>query len=586
MKTCRVLLVCLTLVGSASSVLGELPPPLTESSEQQSIGIVTLPSKTGLPAAAARLAATSELSTPRSTEERKLNYGKLERKLATLFPNSKVYLIPMAHKVLVRGQCPNEDEAASVINIVRAEVVELEPISWETPFFLDGSEPAVLTLNDLVRLKRNDLAAQRILNELRVGVMESDAQEVPPVPGFEVTPVASTPFLKRSLPAQWQHLLTADSHCLPTAACPTDLPRCLTGPPSIVPAPPTLNAVPMIESVPPPPSHVEQFQFHLARAEDQLRASGLTDEANQLQAMHRMFSAQHQGTLHIARKEAQLKALQNEIALLKRTTVSNATQVSLRVRLVELVKGDESWKAIGPLLDGAHPGHPSAWRTSAVLCGVMDSAGIHQLLEHLCRSGAVKIVAEPQMVVMNGSLCRFESGGEAPAPSVVGVGGAQWGASRSFGISIDACPVVVGDRIRLHIETEFTRLEDAVNQAGPHPVSSRRSATSVELRVGQTLVMTGLKGQRRRAVAATQTPGDVTQVGQLIDEQTRSDRDDVELLVVITPEIVRPMGPFELPPWPSGAVPNVEATRPFRLPPAPLPANDWAPKSDAEPQPR
>ena len=49
MKTFPVLLVCLTLVGSASSVLGELPPLLTESSEQSSIDIVPSPSKADLP---------------------------------------------------------------------------------------------------------------------------------------------------------------------------------------------------------------------------------------------------------------------------------------------------------------------------------------------------------------------------------------------------------------------------------------------------------------------------------------------------------------------------------------------------------
>ena len=587
MKTCCVLVVCLTLVGSASSVLGELPPLLTQASEQRFIDFVPSPPKAGLPASGARLAATSKLSTPRSTEERKLDYGRLERRLAALFPNSKVYLIPMAFKDIVRGQCPNEDEVATILKIIRDAVVELEPVGWETPFILDGSEPAVLTLNDIVRLKRNDLAAACILNELRVDAIVSDAHEVPPVPSHDVMPVSTTPYSTRSLPPLLHNLLSADSCRAMPVWCPSDLPRAVTGPPSYIAVPHPLTAVPTFEPVSPSAPDADPFQSHLTRAEDQLRAAGLTDEAHQLQAMHQMFSAQHQGTLLIARKEAQLSVLQSEIALLKRTTVSNTTQVSLRVRLVEIAKSDETWKAIGPLLGDDRLTDPqSPARIAGTFRGVLNGDEIHRLLDHLCRSGAVKIVSEPQMTVLNGRQCRFVSGGEVPVPSVVGVGGAQDTAYRSFGTSIEACPRVAGDRIRLSIKAESTRQEEAVQQAGTHPTSSRRITTCVEMRSGQTLFLRGLYSRRPSAVVEPKTRGAFSQVGQLISELTRSDREETELLVVITPEIVIPLGPYEIPPFFSVPVPGFEVTRPNPYTPVPVPVIDMTLEGNTVPQPR
>lgn len=190
------------------------------------------------------------------------------------------------------------------------------------------------------------------------------------------------------------------------------------------------------------------------------------------------------------------------------------------------------------------------------------------------------------MTVLNGRQCRFVSGGEVPVPSVVGVGGAQGGSYRSFGTSIYACPVVVGDRIRLSITAESTREEDAVQQAGSHPVSARRIGTSVEMRSGQTLVLAGLKSQRRRAVAATQSRGEFAQVGQLISELTRSDHEETELLVVITPEIIIPLGPYEILPFFSVPVPGFEVTRPNPYTPVPVPVIDMTLEGNTVPQPR
>ena len=59
---------------------------------------------------------------PSVDERRRTDFGKLERKLALLFPNSKVYLIPFSGKLVVKGQAHDAEEAATILQIIRGEV--------------------------------------------------------------------------------------------------------------------------------------------------------------------------------------------------------------------------------------------------------------------------------------------------------------------------------------------------------------------------------------------------------------------------------------------------------------------------------
>ena len=59
---------------------------------------------------------------PSVDERRRTDFGKLERKLALLFPNSKVYLIPFSGKIVVKGQARDSEEAATILSIIRGEI--------------------------------------------------------------------------------------------------------------------------------------------------------------------------------------------------------------------------------------------------------------------------------------------------------------------------------------------------------------------------------------------------------------------------------------------------------------------------------
>ncbi len=62
-------------------------------------------------------------------EQRTIDFGRLERRLADLFPNSRVYLIPIGAQVIVQGQAYDSEEAQHILQIVRTEVGR-RPAFW------------------------------------------------------------------------------------------------------------------------------------------------------------------------------------------------------------------------------------------------------------------------------------------------------------------------------------------------------------------------------------------------------------------------------------------------------------------------
>lgn len=58
---------------------------------------------------------------PNLEDRRREDYGKLERQLRVLFPNSQVFLIPLTRRVIVKGQARDQEEAARIMDVVRAE---------------------------------------------------------------------------------------------------------------------------------------------------------------------------------------------------------------------------------------------------------------------------------------------------------------------------------------------------------------------------------------------------------------------------------------------------------------------------------
>jgi pilus assembly protein CpaC len=199
---------------------------------------------------------------------------------------------------------------------------------------------------------------------------------------------------------------------------------------------------------------------------------------------------------------------------------------------------------------------------AATLGGIFENGEIAVFMNWLAANGTAKILTEPNVVVLSGRQARFLAGGEFAVPTIVGIGGAagQTTSFRGFGTSLLVTPTVVDrDLIRIATVAEFSDLNQGAAVNGVPGTSARRVETTVEMREGQTLALAGLLSLRS-VVEVTRIPwlGDLPHIGPLLFSSKKASQEENELLILITPEIVRPMDAHEVPP-----VPGFEVTHPM-----------------------
>ena len=179
--------------------------------------------------------------------------------------------------------------------------------------------------------------------------------------------------------------------------------------------------------------------------------------------------------------------------------------------------------------------------------GIGFSSGgvaIGLLLEALETKGMVRTLAEPNIVAISGSEAGFLAGGEYPVP-VADADGIKV-EYKPFGIELKFKPIVVdGDLINLTIETNVSELDpsNAVNFNGNviMAFSTRKAATTVEMRDGQSMSIAGLLTDDF-ADLNSQIPwiGDVPILGSLF-RSSEYRRDQSELVIIVTPHLVTPV---------------------------------------------
>jgi pilus assembly protein CpaC len=161
----------------------------------------------------------------------------------------------------------------------------------------------------------------------------------------------------------------------------------------------------------------------------------------------------------------------------------------------------------------------------------------------------LEILAEPNLLAMNGQPASFLAGGELPVPVVQsGIAGAgavtiQW---REFGVRINFLPTVTPrGTIRLRVQPEVSSLDYAnavVFQGFTIPaISTRKVQTEIELESGQSFLIAGLL-DNRVVESFSKIPGigDIPVIGKLFQSRSQT-KSNTELLVAVTPELVRPI---------------------------------------------
>ncbi len=169
---------------------------------------------------------------------------------------------------------------------------------------------------------------------------------------------------------------------------------------------------------------------------------------------------------------------------------------------------------------------------------------VNALLDALENHGLINVLAEPNLSAVSGEPASFLAGGEFPIPvpqsnNTISIEFKKFGVSLNF-----VATIAEGNRINLHVQPEVSQL----STTGAITVASivvparttRRAETTIELSSGQSFAIAGLL-QNNITQNLDKFPwlGDVPVLGSLF-RSTAFQHDESELVVIVTPYIVRP----------------------------------------------
>jgi pilus assembly protein CpaC len=189
--------------------------------------------------------------------------------------------------------------------------------------------------------------------------------------------------------------------------------------------------------------------------------------------------------------------------------------------------------------------------------------------------GLFQSLAEPVLITRDGQEATFLAGGEYPYPVVQGTGNtnAVTIVFKEFGVRLRFTPTVTADnRVQLKVAPEVSSLDfgNAVVLEGFRvpALSTRRTETSVELLDGQTFAIAGMiDNNMNETLRRVPGLGDVPILGYLFRSQAYQ-KNATELVVMITPHIVRQDSPGVTPNLPGLVEPFLGPTRRIPAPPA------------------
>jgi pilus assembly protein CpaC len=181
--------------------------------------------------------------------------------------------------------------------------------------------------------------------------------------------------------------------------------------------------------------------------------------------------------------------------------------------------------------------------------------GIGGVLRALEQTGAFQSLAEPNLIAYNNQEASFLAGGEIPVPVVQGNQGGVTILFKEFGIRLNFTPTIAGDVIRLKVRPEVSTLDFAngVSLGGFRvpALTTRRAETVAELRDGQSFAIAGLLDNISQTdSAAIPILSKLPIIGNLFKSRAKR-AEQTELMVLITPRLVRALDPDEVPPLPT-----------------------------------
>ena len=172
------------------------------------------------------------------------------------------------------------------------------------------------------------------------------------------------------------------------------------------------------------------------------------------------------------------------------------------------------------------------------------SSRLTQAIRMLERDGLVRTLAEPNLTAVSGETAKFLAGGEYPFPSVDDKG-ALTVTFKEYGVGLAFTPLVLSEgRISLKIETEVSELDTvnglSISGTAIPALKKRQAKSTVEMPSGGSLALAGLiSDEVRQNVDGFPGLKDLPVLGTLFRSRDFI-RAETELVVIVTPYMVRP----------------------------------------------
>ncbi len=170
-------------------------------------------------------------------------------------------------------------------------------------------------------------------------------------------------------------------------------------------------------------------------------------------------------------------------------------------------------------------------------------------IEALEAQNLLQTLAEPNVLAINGKTASFLAGGEFPYPTLQGGGGGLGQVTiqfKEFGIRLNFTPIITPrGTVRLRVMPEVSALDFAnglVFEGFTIPaLDTRRIETEIELEEGQSFAIGGLLDNTLQQTV-NRIPGlaNIPLLGKIFTSRNLT-KNNSELIVVVTPELVRPI---------------------------------------------
>lgn len=285
--------------------------------------------------------------------------------------------------------------------------------------------------------------------------------------------------------------------------------------------------------------------------------------------------------------------------------IENIAQVQLNVKVAEVSRNKLSEFAYSPVYQRA-PGQGGYTNTgggpysvsgldAGTIMGTVASSlnvffmtnNVYSFLRALQNQGALRSLAEPNLVAMDGQKASFLAGGEIPVPIVQGGNGGVSLTWKEYGVRLNFKPTILDEQhIRLEIEPEVSSLDfaNAVRFEGflIPALRVRRATTGIELQNGQTFGIAGLlDNSESKSLSKMPVLSDVPILGNLFKSKSFM-RNETELVFIVNTKIVKPWNPDEVPQM--KGLDKLKSGSPLGISPADVPEKDEKEKSGEEPK--